>query len=410
MSQIEQNINTFITGVDNIATLLGHDINVGLAYANKGIDYTFKVLKDTLNGIETFTSIVKHGDTVIEVLVDTSFNKILTKSTEFVTGISAVSLCSEVPALAGLGGLSLTFGIPILDKGFNISGFLKEDYRDFMTDVETGFADEEIMRGYKQITNSSDYTAENQFNVIRHISDTYQNLTLNEILFSWNKFWDRAVGVQWEIAYNQDGKARLQNVDGEIVTAAMRDGEGNLQICHIPKCSKDIININIDATTNDFVVTYSDGYIGNIPPGNYETDSVIIYGDEANNILTGNSANNYIYGMEGNDRISGGLGNDNLSGNEGDDMMYGGKGDDSLFGDDGNDTLMGEDGYDNLAGGKGDDILAGGYESDQYNFYLGDGKDTIILNAGETGNDKIVFGAGITSENVYFKRENLKAA
>ena len=71
---------------------------------------------------------------------------------------------------------------------------------------------------------------------------------------------------------------------------------------------------------------------------------------------------------------------------------------------------MGEDGYDNLAGGKGDDILAGGYESDQYNFYLGDGKDTIILNAGEIGNDKIVFGAGITSENVYFERENLKAA
>ncbi|MBA5249267.1 MAG: type I secretion C-terminal target domain-containing protein, partial [Gammaproteobacteria bacterium] len=90
----------------------------------------------------------------------------------------------------------------------------------------------------------------------------------------------------------------------------------------------------------------------------------------------------------------------------GNDTLNGGSGNDTLKGDTGNDTLNGGNGNDTLEGGKGDDILNGGgnYTANTYIFNLGDGKDEITDDSyaynHQSYNDKIVFGAGISSSDI----------
>lgn len=88
------------------------------------------------------------------------------------------------------------------------------------------------------------------------------------------------------------------------------------------------------------------------------------------------------------DVILAGAGNDVGSGNDGDDILYGESGDDNLYGGTGNDHLH---------GGSGNDYLLGEDGNDVYHFGLGDGVDTISDVAINGGQDKVVFGAGITT-------------
>jgi Ca2+-binding RTX toxin-like protein len=73
----------------------------------------------------------------------------------------------------------------------------------------------------------------------------------------------------------------------------------------------------------------------------------------------------------------------------------------------GNDTITGTSGADTLDGGAGNDILRGGDGSDTYQFVAGFGQDIIeetvdyILNPDD---DKIVFGAGLTSTKALLSR------
>jgi Ca2+-binding RTX toxin-like protein len=91
------------------------------------------------------------------------------------------------------------------------------------------------------------------------------------------------------------------------------------------------------------------------------------------------------------------------------------EGDDYLFGNDEANTISGLGGDDNIAAGRGNDVLAGGvgdddlrggFGDDTYLFNLGDGADWIsessYYGAGDEA-DRIVFGAGITTENVTLK-------
>ena len=71
--------------------------------------------------------------------------------------------------------------------------------------------------------------------------------------------------------------------------------------------------------------------------------------------------------------------------------LYGGEGDDVLYGYDGNDTLT---------GGAGDDTLYGGVGDDKYIFNLGDGADIIDEDNANSSGDTIVFGEGITLEDI----------
>lgn len=99
-------------------------------------------------------------------------------------------------------------------------------------------------------------------------------------------------------------------------------------------------------------------------------------------------------------------GADTINGSSGDDTLTGAAGNDTLNGLAGNDRLEGQSGADTLRGGTGGDYLLGGFGSDVYAYNPGDGFDTIREQGTGTGdgNERIVFGAGITLANLTFTR------
>ena len=75
----------------------------------------------------------------------------------------------------------------------------------------------------------------------------------------------------------------------------------------------------------------------------------------------------------------------------------------TLVGSDESDELYGYEGNDILIGGKGNDSLYGGKGDDTYIFNLGDGNDVINEKNANTENDRVVFGEGISAENIIFQ-------
>jgi len=97
-----------------------------------------------------------------------------------------------------------------------------------------------------------------------------------------------------------------------------------------------------------------------------------------------------------NGTATGGVGYDTLNGAGGNEILDGGLG---------GDTLHGQNGHDILIGGQGDDLLMGGSGNDAYHYSLGDGIDSIYeYSWGANNVDKIVFGAGITLNDLTFER------
>ncbi len=85
------------------------------------------------------------------------------------------------------------------------------------------------------------------------------------------------------------------------------------------------------------------------------------------------------------------------NGNDSDNILFGGRAADSLSGNAGNDTLW---------GGGGNDRLFGGLGADDYHYRLDDGHDIIqetdVANAGQSSQDRVVFGPGIEVSDVVF--------
>jgi Ca2+-binding RTX toxin-like protein len=114
-------------------------------------------------------------------------------------------------------------------------------------------------------------------------------------------------------------------------------------------------------------------------------------GDSNIDIINGDDGNDSIYSKGGNDVIEGGNGNDSLDGEADDDILSGGRGDDSL---------SGGAGADSLTGGIGNDNLVGSIGADCYYYDLGDGED-IITDAAQTNVvNRVIFGAGISPEDL----------
>ncbi|WP_303766210.1 calcium-binding protein, partial [Ruminococcus flavefaciens] len=69
------------------------------------------------------------------------------------------------------------------------------------------------------------------------------------------------------------------------------------------------------------------------------------------------------------------------------------------------DTMYAYSGDDTLEGGKGNDTLYGGYGDDTYIFNIGDGAD--VINEQEAGStaDRILFGEGISPEDITVARD-----
>ena len=76
-----------------------------------------------------------------------------------------------------------------------------------------------------------------------------------------------------------------------------------------------------------------------------------------------------------------------------------------LVGTDNAETILGRSGNDILIGGKGNDILYGGYGDDTYVFNLGDGQDIMREDSTNSKDDRIVFGEGITPDDITVSRD-----
>lgn len=169
----------------------------------------------------------------------------------------------------------------------------------------------------------------------------------------------------------------------------------------------------------------------NIDTSSGDIFSDLVIGNERKNTIRSGTGDDFLHGGAGNDRLYGGEGDDFLVGGEGADYLSGGDGIDTVdysaclegvdvelssgnawYGDATGDTLVsienivgsswgdyltGDVGDNELTGGKGRDYLYGGAGNDTYVFNFGDGVDVIT---DSLGSDKIVFGEGITSENL----------
>ncbi len=179
-----------------------------------------------------------------------------------------------------------------------------------------------------------------------------------------------------------------------------------------------------DATEGDDVIAMPDG-------GPYK-----IYGLGGNDLITGGD---YIDGGTGDDTMAGGRGNDNYvvdsasdviieEARGGFDHVYAsidyalgaqlehltltgdaivGAGNElrnTIVGNDRDNILSAGAGDDTLAGNGGDDTLIGGDGGDGYVYELGDGNDTIVELASDTGMDVLVLAGGIRPEDMLFLR------
>ncbi|MEV5032350.1 cadherin domain-containing protein [Sphingobium sp. LMC3-1-1.1] len=109
-----------------------------------------------------------------------------------------------------------------------------------------------------------------------------------------------------------------------------------------------------------------------------------IFGGTGNDTLYGGRLDDWLLGGDGDDVLEAGTADQNalggdgnyLNGGAGNDLLRGREGSDWLEGGEGADTLTAGAGDDILAGGAGDgDILKGGLDNDQYLVRLGDGAD-----------------------------------
>ena len=75
--------------------------------------------------------------------------------------------------------------------------------------------------------------------------------------------------------------------------------------------------------------------------------------------------------------------------------------DEELIGGEGNDIIITGDGYNDITGNKGNDTITGGFENDAYYYNKHDGYDTIT---DPDGKDKIIFGEGISKEDILLRR------
>ena len=95
---------------------------------------------------------------------------------------------------------------------------------------------------------------------------------------------------------------------------------------------------------------------------------------------------------------------DSVYGFSSDDIINGSAERETINARSGNDVIDGKGGNDTIIGGKGDDTLMGGEGDDIYEYYLGDGSDTIDNTGG--GNDTLLFAYDISKNSILYKKDN----
>ncbi|NLG02720.1 MAG: hypothetical protein GX567_02600, partial [Clostridia bacterium] len=191
-----------------------------------------------------------------------------------------------------------------------------------------------------------------------------------------------------------------------------------------------LYNIGIYVKTYDttYGTAHLNSFISHYPDYAAEISAMVngnfALGTDGDDTLNDTSTQDIIWAEDGNDSIStgagndiiyGGAGNDTINTGSGDDIVYAGSGDDNINGSYGNDIIYGEDGNDTINSGYGDDIIHGGkgndiiYEeggNDTYIFNLGDGNDTIFEDSSASSIDSVIFGEGISADDITVSRED----
>lgn len=211
-------------------------------------------------------------------------------------------------------------------------------------------------------------------------------------------------GLYFEEDYKAEGTSTIEFGEGISFSNIKFRGQGEELFIYVnDNDSEGIIITEYRDTEHPLWLKFKDGTLINLSESgmtfhqsddsNDMTGSLnddIIYMGNNGGRAYGETGNNIIYGGDGDDEIKVAFNTDVQSGN---DKFYGGAGDDVLSSENGNDLLVGGTGDDYLFGGEGDDI---------YIYNLGDGNDYI---SDDGGNDKIVFGEGITLDDLSFRKE-----
>ena len=260
-------------------------------------------------------------------------------------------------------------------------------------------------------------------------------------------------GAGNDTLYGLSGGDTLNGGDG---ADTMLGGAGNdtYTVNHINDVVTELTDAGYD-TVNSFI-SYT--LTANVERLNLEgTENLNGTGNDLDNTLNGNNANNALVGGLGNDTLQGkggadtlegGLGNDTYyvdnvgdivtelanegtdkvsssvsytltanveqlfltgiaglqgTGNSQNNIIYGNSGNNQVFGDVGNDSLNGGAGNDLLDGGLGLDTLVGGAGNDTYILGTNSNRD-LINNNDATGNDKLLFNAGINADQVWLRQ------
>ena len=206
------------------------------------------------------------------------------------------------------------------------------------------------------------------------------------------------IGDGDDTIYDNDASGNVQNdriIFGEGITAEsiIMNRVGNNLI--IEYGDGDRITVQGEFFNSNYGIEYiefADGTVIDIDGIRAEASRYI--GTDGDDVLNGYNTtekynvNEYFDGGDGNDRINAGIGDDTIFGGNGDDIIYAGTGNDIIN------------------GGKGNDQLRGDAGDDTYIFNIGDGDDTIYDYdaSGNSQNDRIIFGEGITAESIIMNR------
>jgi len=137
----------------------------------------------------------------------------------------------------------------------------------------------------------------------------------------------------------------------------------------------------------------------------------VIHSGSGNDIVYAGAGGDKVYGEGGNDYLLDGPGNDTLDGGCGTDILFGSIGRDLLRDQGGNNALLGGLHNDRIEGGAGNDFIAGGRHNDTIQaggganliaFNRGDGRDTVLPDAG--AHNTLSLGGGIEAEDLHFRR------
>ncbi|AXH29831.1 hypothetical protein CGC44_04110 [Francisella opportunistica] len=296
--------------------------------------------------------------------------------------------------------------------------------------LEGGRGDDRIYTGYRS-TNTIKYNLGDGFDLVARQGD------------------GNAWGRRYEQAYND----KILFGEGITKEDLKLNKEGNDLIIQVGEDSANGMRVEGFYSTNKTYqskvnrLEFADGTVlrrgvDAIFNPNFETTEEVddITGSEWNDVIDGKGGNDILRGGLGNDKLVGGEGDDTLRGDSGNDILLGGEGNDNLVdnegsnvldggsGDDwvqGEGTLRGGEGSDGLwadeystntlEGGQGDDRIYTGYRStNTIKYNLGDGFDLVARQGDgnawgrryeQVYNDKILFGEGITKEDLKLNKE-----